>query len=135
MGRVAVFSFPPFAEEFFGLLGGYLTDRLGRRRVLVWSILLYGFSACAAGFVTSPVWLLVFRCTTFVGVCVEFCGGGGLAGGTISQPQAARGGSGVYTSLRFDWRIDGYRGVLYRGDLRGFVCPPFTVFTRPGATR
>ena len=67
-----LFFLPAVCGGVFGLLGGYLTDRLGRRRVLVWSILLYGFSACAAGFVTSPVWLLVFRCTTFVGVCVEF---------------------------------------------------------------
>jgi len=56
----------------FGLLGGYLTDLLGRRRVLVWSILLYACSACAAGFSTSPEMLLVLRCTTFIGVCVEF---------------------------------------------------------------
>ena len=34
----------------FGLLGGYLTDRLGRRRVLTWSILIYAGSAFASGF-------------------------------------------------------------------------------------
>jgi MFS family permease len=56
----------------FGLLGGYLTDRFGRRRVLVWSILLYAFSAAAAAYSTSPTMLLILRCTTFVGVCVEF---------------------------------------------------------------
>jgi len=56
----------------FGLLGGYLTDRFGRRKVLVWSILLYAFSAGAAGFAESPMVLLVLRCTTFIGVCVEF---------------------------------------------------------------
>jgi MFS family permease len=56
----------------FGLLGGWLTDRFGRRRVLVWSILIYSFSALAAGFSTSASMLLLFRCTTFVGVCVEF---------------------------------------------------------------
>jgi MFS family permease len=38
----------------------------------VWSILLYAFSALAAGFSTSPQMLLFFRCTTFVGVSVEF---------------------------------------------------------------
>ena len=67
-----LFYVPAVCGGIFGFLGGYLTDRLGRRRVLVWSILLYAFSACAAGFVTSPEWLLVFRCTTFIGVCVEF---------------------------------------------------------------
>lgn len=67
-----LFWIPAVCGGVFGLLGGYLTDLLGRRRVLVWSILLYAFSALAAGLTTSAVWLLVFRCTTFIGVSVEF---------------------------------------------------------------
>lgn len=67
-----LFYVPALCGGVFGLLGGFLTDWFGRRRVLVWSILLYGFSALAAGFATSPTMLLVFRCMTFVGVCVEF---------------------------------------------------------------
>ena len=67
-----LFWLPAIAGGVFGLLGGYLTDLFGRRRVLVWSILLYAFSALAAGFAPSVGWLLFFRCTTFVGVCVEF---------------------------------------------------------------
>ena len=63
---------PAVAGGIFGLFGGYLTDLLGRRRVLVWSILLYGFSTLAASFATSVEWLLFWRCGTFVGVCVEF---------------------------------------------------------------
>ena len=60
------------AGGLFGLLGGYLTDRFGRRQVLVWSILLYAISALAAGFATSLPMLLFLRTTTFIGVCVEF---------------------------------------------------------------
>ncbi len=67
-----LFWIPAVAGGIFGLLGGYLTDRLGRRRVLVWSILIYAFSAFAAGFSTNIWWFLFFRCTTFIGVCVEF---------------------------------------------------------------
>jgi MFS family permease len=67
-----LFFVPAIAGGVFGLLGGYLTDRLGRRRVLTFSILLYAFSACAAGYATSLQQLLVFRCLVFVGVCVEF---------------------------------------------------------------
>lgn len=67
-----LFSVPAVAGGLFGLLGGYLTDILGRRRVLVWSIYLYAFSAFAAGYTTSILWLLVWRCCTFVGVCTEF---------------------------------------------------------------
>jgi hypothetical protein len=40
--------------------------------VLTWSILLYAVSAFAAGYSTSIWMLLFFRCTTFIGVCVEF---------------------------------------------------------------
>jgi MFS family permease len=43
-----LFYLPLASGGIFGLLGGYLTDLLGRRRVLMWSILLYAFSACAA---------------------------------------------------------------------------------------
>src|SRR5688500_12530602 len=70
VGRL--FYIPAVAGGIFGLLGGYLTDRLGRRRVLTWSILLYAVSAFAAGFSTNLYMLLVFRCLVFVGVCVEF---------------------------------------------------------------
>jgi MFS family permease len=63
---------PAVAGGIFGLLGGYLTDLLGRRRVLVWSILLYAFSAAASGYATTVGWLLFWRCLTFIGVCVEF---------------------------------------------------------------
>lgn len=70
--RDLLFYVPAVCGGIFGLLGGYLTDRLGRRRVLTWSILLYAFSAFGAGFATSLPMLLVLRTTTFVGVCVEF---------------------------------------------------------------
>ncbi|HEX3725766.1 MAG TPA: MFS transporter [Pirellulales bacterium] len=67
-----LFYVPAFVGGLFGLLGGYMTDRLGRRRVLTASILLYAFSAFAAGYSSSMEMLLVLRCTTFIGVCVEF---------------------------------------------------------------
>jgi MFS family permease len=67
-----LFYVPAMAGGVFGLLGGYLTDRLGRRRVLTWSILIYAGSAFAAGFATDITTLLILRCLTFVGVCVEF---------------------------------------------------------------
>jgi nitrate/nitrite transporter NarK len=63
---------PAVAGGIFGLLGGYLTDVFGRRRVLVWSILLYAFATLASGFSTSVQQLLFWRCCLFVGVCVEF---------------------------------------------------------------
>jgi MFS family permease len=67
-----LFYIPNVLGGVFGLLGGYLTDLFGRKRILVWSIVLYSVSACAASFSTSPTQLLLFRCGTLVGVSVEF---------------------------------------------------------------
>ncbi|MCC7234974.1 MAG: MFS transporter [Bryobacterales bacterium] len=67
-----LFYVPAIAGGVFGMIGGYLTDLFGRRRVLVFSILLYAFSAVLAGYSTSLPMLLFFRVTTFIGVCVEF---------------------------------------------------------------
>ena len=67
-----LFYVPALAGGIFGLLGGYLIDRLGRRRVLLWSIVLPALATFATAFATSPAELLALRSLTFVGVSVEF---------------------------------------------------------------
>jgi MFS family permease len=56
----------------FGLLGGWLIDRFGRKRIMVAAIFTYALSPFAAAFSTSLEAFIFFRCTTFIGVCVEF---------------------------------------------------------------
>jgi MFS family permease len=82
-----LFYVPLASGGIFGLLGGYLTDVLGRRRVLVWSILLYAFSACAASLAVTFPQLLFFRCTTVVGVCVEYVAGVAWIAELFSNPK------------------------------------------------
>jgi MFS family permease len=67
-----LFYVPAAIGGAFGLLGGYLTDLFGRRRILFWSILIYTFSAFAASHANSLLQLLIFRCTTIAGVAVEY---------------------------------------------------------------
>ncbi len=67
-----IFFIPAIVGGLFGLLGGYMTDRFGRRRVLVWTVIIYQLSACLAAYSTSVWMLLALRCTTFMGVCIEF---------------------------------------------------------------
>ncbi len=67
-----LFYIPAMAGGIFGLIGGYLTDLFGRRRILVWNILMYAISALGAAYATSLPMLLFLRCTTFIGVSVEF---------------------------------------------------------------
>jgi MFS family permease len=63
---------PTMLGGLAALVGGYLTDRLGRQRVLVWSIVLYAAAAFCSGFATSIGELIFWRCITVAGACVEF---------------------------------------------------------------
>ena len=56
----------------FGLWGGWLIDRLGRKTVMAGSIFVYSFSPFLAAYSTTLPWFIFFRSTTFIGVCVEF---------------------------------------------------------------
>lgn len=85
VGRL--FYLPVASGGIFGLLGGYLTDLLGRRRVLVWSVLLYALSACAASLAVTLPQLLFFRCTTIIGVCVEYVAGVAWVAELFSNPK------------------------------------------------
>jgi MFS family permease len=104
-----LFYLPLASGGIFGLLGGYLTDLLGRRRVLVWSILLYAFSACAASFVLTLPQLLFFRCTTIIGVCVEFVAGVAWVAELFSNPKQRESVLG-YTQAAF-----GFGGLMVTG--------------------
>ena len=67
-----LFYIPAAVAGVGGLLGGYLTDRFGRRRVLVWSILLYAAAALGAGYSRSLSDFLLFQCMAAAGVAVEY---------------------------------------------------------------
>jgi MFS family permease len=70
VGRL--FYIPAVCGGVFGLLGGYLIDRLGRRRLMFWSIVGYGLATSAAALATSAGQLLFYRCVAFVGVSIAF---------------------------------------------------------------
>src|SRR2546422_3149821 len=51
---------------FFGLLGGWLIDRFGRKRIMATSIFVYALSPVAAAFSTNLLVFVTFRCTKFI---------------------------------------------------------------------
>lgn len=104
-----LFYLPLASGGVFGLLGGYLTDLLGRRRVLVWSILLYALSACAASLAVTLPQLLFFRCATVIGVCVEFVAGVAWVAELFSNPKQRESVLG-YTQAAF-----GLGGLMVTG--------------------
>jgi len=67
-----MFYVPAVAGALLGLVGGWLTDRLGRRRVLVWSILVYALASFVAARAVTLEELLALRCLMVMGVSVEY---------------------------------------------------------------
>lgn len=63
---------PAAVGGLFGLGGGYLSDLLGRRRLLVMAIVTYGVASLGAALSTSVMMFLLMRCVAWAGVCVEF---------------------------------------------------------------
>jgi MFS family permease len=63
---------PTMIGGLAALVGGYLTDRFGRQRVLVWSIVLYAGAAFFSGLASSLGEIIFWRCITVAGACVEF---------------------------------------------------------------
>jgi EmrB/QacA subfamily drug resistance transporter len=58
---------------FFGgflLLGGRLADRLGRRRMFIAGMILFGLASLAGGLATSDIWLIVARAVQGLGAAL-----------------------------------------------------------------
>ena len=63
------------ATALGGVLFGLLADRLGRKRILCWTILTYSVGTCLCGLSTGLVTLLLFRVITGIGVGGEWATG------------------------------------------------------------
>ena len=87
----------------FGLLGGWLTDKLGRK-IRSWRA---AFSSTRSRPIAGRVFsqtlpmFITFRCTTFVGVCVEFVAASHLAGGSFFEDKASEAKSGLASRRLF----------------------------------
>jgi MFS family permease len=124
-----IFFVPAIVGGLFGLLGGYMTDRLGRRRVLVYTVLIYQLSACLAAYSTSVWMFLVLRCTTFMGVCIEFVAAVAWLAELFPQPrqrETVLGYTQAFSSAG-GFLVAGVYGlvVAYHDQLPGFQVPDF----------
>ncbi len=72
-----------------GILFGYLSDVLGRKTVMTWTICLYSLGTALTAFSTGPLTLLLFRLVTGLGVGGEWAVGHALL--AESSPARMRG--------------------------------------------
>ena len=133
VGRL--FYVPALFGGLFGLLGGYLTDRLGRRRVLTWSILLYAGSALGGRICDLGLVAAVFPLHDVYRRVCRVRGGGGLARRVVPRGEAARGGARLHAGVLVAWRHPGDRGQLLCNSMRPSICRRSTAGTKRGATR
>lgn len=113
---VATFSVAYLLRPFSGAMLGVLGDRIGRRRVLMWSLMTMGLSTVGIGLIptraaigwAAPVLLLVLRILQGIGESAEFSGATVVAvefapqhrqGLLGSLPAAANGLGGILASL------------------------------------
>ena len=73
-----------------GILFGWAADRVGRKRVLSWTILIYSLGTFLCGTAQSFLALLVFRVVTGLGVGGEWATGQTLVGETFPAKVRAR---------------------------------------------
>jgi MFS family permease len=104
-----IFFLPAIVGGIFGLLGGYLTDLLGRRRVLTASILLYAICTFASAYATTLPVFLALRCGIFVGVCVEFVAAVAWLAELFPNPKQRE------TVLGYTQAFSSFGGVLIAG--------------------
>ena len=104
-----LFFVPAMVGGVFGLLGGYLTDRLGRRRVLTFSILLYALSAFAAGFVDVARAAAGAALRRVRRRLRRVRGRGGVAGRAVRRSEAAREGPRLHPGVLVGRRHPGRR--------------------------
>ena len=100
-----------------GLAFGYLADRLGRKRMLSWTIAVYSLGTFLCGFSTSVWTLLAFRIVTGLGVGGEWATGQTLIGETFPARMRARFAAVMQTGAPL--------GVALAALVGGFVEPAF----------
>jgi MFS family permease len=78
------------ASGIGGLLFGYLSDRCGRKRAMMWTICLYSLGTALTAVATGPVSLLLFRLLTGLGVGGEWAVGHALLAESVPARMRGR---------------------------------------------
>jgi MFS family permease len=105
------------ATALGGILFGYLADRVGRKTVLSWTILVYSLGTVGCGFARGVWLLLLFRVVTGLGVGGEWATGQTLVGETFPARMRARFAAVMQTGAPL--------GIALASIVGGFVEPAF----------
>jgi MFS family permease len=103
------------ATAFGGIVFGILSDKIGRKNVLQWTILTYSLGTFLSGFSPNLATLLVFRIITGLGVGGEWATGQTFVGETFPAKVRGRYAAYMQTGAPF--------GILIASLVGGFLEP------------
>jgi len=103
------------ATAIGGVIFGILSDRYGRKQVLVWTILTYSIGTFLSGFAPNLGILVFFRCITGAGVGGEWATGQTYIGETFPPRVRGRYGAFMQTGAPI--------GIALASFIGGFVAP------------
>ncbi|MBW4510415.1 MAG: MFS transporter [Scytonematopsis contorta HA4267-MV1] len=81
-----------------GVIFGQVADRIGRRKTLIVTILLYALGSAACAFAPNIWWLILCRFITSLGVGGEWAAGAALVAEVVPEKTRVESGALLYTS-------------------------------------
>jgi MFS family permease len=81
-----------------GVLFGPISDRFGRRKVLMWTMVMYAIGTAACAFVTNIEQLILCRIIASLGIGGEWAAGCALVAEVVPEDQRVEAGALLYTS-------------------------------------
>lgn len=81
-----------------GVLFGPISDRFGRRKVLMWTMVMYAVGTAACAFVTNIEQLILCRIIASLGIGGEWAAGCALVAQVVPEDQRVEAGALLYTS-------------------------------------
>ena len=84
-----------------GVIFGPISDRFGRKRVLMLTMVLYAVGTASCAFVTEMWQLIIFRIIASLGIGGEWAAGSAMVAEVVPEDQRVEAGALLYTSAPF----------------------------------
>lgn len=107
-----------------GILFGWLTDRIGRSRTLLLTMLLYSIATAACAFAPN-IWVLAaFRFVASLGIGGEWAAGASLVAEVFPEKRRIAGGALLYTSAPLGIMLAGWVNDLFTRQIDVIAAQP-----------
>jgi MFS family permease len=107
-----------------GILFGKITDKIGRTRTLLFTMLTYALATAACAFAPNLYVLMIFRFIASLGIGGEWAAGASLVAETVPENKRTLAGALLYTSAPMGLLLAGFISKLFTKTLDVFAQDP-----------